>query len=95
MSVYGIRGVVSDCESDEVTATKLKMSRTHALRIQIRKTALKCARPSMTLTTPSNHTFVPLNPRLGAASDVGISQRRTGAAGSGLDPEQSVMISQK
>jgi hypothetical protein len=62
--MYGIRGVVSDCESGEVAVTKLKMSRTHALRIQIRKVALKSARPSM--TTPSNYNFLPRNPRLGA-----------------------------
>ena len=31
--MYGIRGVVSDCESDEVTVTNLKTSSTHVLRI--------------------------------------------------------------
>jgi hypothetical protein len=62
--MYGIRGVVSGCESDEVTVRKLKMSRTRALSIQIRKTGLKSTRPSM--TTPSNHNSLPRNPRLGA-----------------------------
>jgi hypothetical protein len=70
--MYGIRGVVSNGESDEVTVTKLKMSRTHALRIEIRKTALKSARPLM--TTQSNHNFLPRNPRLGAYPGVDISQ---------------------
>ena len=36
--MYGIRGVVRDCESDGLTVTELKTGRTHALYIQICET---------------------------------------------------------
>ena len=36
--MYGIRGVLRDCESDGLTVTELKTGRTHSLHIQIRET---------------------------------------------------------